>query len=38
MDWKEEILPLYAELKEKTGKKAVSRSKKDVIAFINENK
>lgn len=37
MDWKEDILPLYAELKEKTGKKAVSRSKKDVIAFINEN-
>ncbi len=38
MDWKEDILPLYAELKEKTGKKAVSRSKKDVIDFINENK
>lgn len=40
MDWKEEILPLYAEIRERTGEKANSRSKNDVIAFIkgHENK
>ena len=37
MDWKDEILPLYAETRERTGEKAKSRSKNDVIAFIKEN-
>lgn len=37
MDWKDEILPLYASVREKTGKKANSRSKDDIIAFLKEN-
>lgn len=37
MDWKDEILPLYAETRERTGEKAKSRSKNDVITFIKEN-
>lgn len=37
MDWKDEILPLYAEVRERTGEKAKSRSKNDVIAFIREH-
>src|SRR5690606_38487862 len=37
MDWKDEILPLYAETRERTGEKAKSRSKNDVIEFIKEH-
>lgn len=37
MDWKEEVLPLYAEVKERTGNKAESRKKEDVIAFLIAN-
>lgn len=35
-NYREEILPLYSELKEKTGLKAESNKKDDVIAFIKQ--
>lgn len=37
MDWSSEILPLYAEVKERTGEKAESRKKDDIIAFLKVN-
>jgi hypothetical protein len=37
MNHREELLPLYAEVKEKTGKKALSNKKEDIIAFLKEN-
>lgn len=37
MDWKGDILPLYAKAKERTGKQAKSRKKADVIAFLEEH-
>lgn len=37
MDWKSEILPLYAEVRERTGEKADSRAKNDIIAFLEKH-
>lgn len=37
MDWKTEILPLYNEVKERTGEKAESRKKEDIINFLKEH-
>ncbi len=37
MDYRKELLPLYAEISEATGKFAKSKKKNDVIAFLLEN-
>lgn len=37
MNHREELLPLYTEVKERTGKKALSNRKSDIIAFLIEN-
>lgn len=37
MDYRSELIPLYNEVSEKTGKEAKSRKKDDVIAFLKEN-
>lgn len=37
LNHREELLPLYSEVKEKTGKKALSNKKEDIIAFLKEN-
>lgn len=37
MNHREELLPLYTEVKERTGKKALSNKKSDIIAFLIEN-
>lgn len=37
LDWNTDILPMYAEVKKRTGKKADSQKKVDVIKFLKEN-
>ena len=37
LNHREELLPLYATVKERTGKKAISNRKADIIAFLIEN-
>lgn len=37
LNHQKELLPLYAEVKERTGKKALSNKKADIIAFLIEN-
>ncbi len=37
MDYRKEVLPLYAEVKERTGKKADSNKKVDIIKFLQDN-
>lgn len=37
MDYRKEILPLYAEVKERTGKEADSRKQSDIIKFLQDN-
>ena len=37
MDYRSELIPLYNEVSEKTGKEAISRKKEDIIDFLREN-
>lgn len=37
LNHREELLPLYSDVKEKTGKKALSNKKEDIISFLKEN-
>ena len=37
MDYHKEILPLYAEVRERTGKQANSKKQADIIKFLQEN-
>lgn len=37
MNHQKELLPLYTDVKERTGKKALSNKKSDIIAFLIEN-
>lgn len=37
MNYRKEVLPLYAKLSEQTGKKAVNNKKKSIIDFIKKN-